>query len=200
MCTLKIGTIACLGSGSGEKGDPYYNAMVEVGRLLARTQITVVTGGFGGIGMQAPAQGAHDAGGETIGYTIFGKPGNAYLSRVVNCDNLYINPLHQSEPPKEVQFGIRLGSLMTADGFIIAAGGGPGTMVELMTLINFNYKVWKKPNQKRIAILKLDGVKIAGWDEQMLEQLEAWGLLPPEVRGTIFITSIPEEAVSWAIN
>lgn len=190
--------ITCLGSGSGKSGDPYYDAMVNVGHLLAQKQIIVLTGGFGGIGMQAPAQGAVESGGKAIGYTIFGKPGNAYLSEEVDCRKFFINSLSgavSKDLTKEEQFCIRLSHLITADGFIIAAGGGPGTMVELTTLINFNHKVWKN-QAKKIAILKLDNEGI-GWDENMLRNFEDWGFLPREVRDLIFIASSPEEAVSW---
>lgn len=72
-------TIACLGGGKGKEGDAQYDAMVEVGRLLAQRGCTVITGGFGGAGMEAPAKGAKEAGGTAIGYTMLGKPGNPYL-------------------------------------------------------------------------------------------------------------------------
>ena len=55
--------ISCFGPGVGEPGDPLYDAMVEVGRLLAQLGCTVQTGGFGGTGMEAPARGAREANG-----------------------------------------------------------------------------------------------------------------------------------------
>lgn len=192
-------TIACLGSGSGTIGDPCYDAMVEVGRLLAKKKYIVLTGGFGGVGMEAPARGATELGGKTVGYTIFGKQGNSYLSEIVDCRKQYINPLAGSlcmEPPPEVQYGVRLGNLLTANGFIIAANGGPGTMVELIAIINLNYKLWKE-KPKRVAILN---VNCNGWNSDMLNQLEAWGVLPQEVRESILVVFMPEQAVDWAIT
>lgn len=195
-------TIACLGSGSGTIGDPCYNAMVEVGRLLAKRECVVLTGGFGGVGMEAPARGATEVGGKAVGYTIFGKQGNPYLSETVDCRKQYIKVRQyvcvgeepHIEPPPEVQYGVRLGNLLTADGFIIAADGGPGTMVELMAIINLNYKLWKE-KPKSVAVLNMSG---NGWNSEMLDQLEAWGVLPQEVRECVLVISTPEQAVSWA--
>lgn len=198
-------TIACLGSGSGTIGDPCYDAMVEVGRLLAERGCVVATGGFCGTGMEAPERGATAVGGKTVGYTIFGKQGNAYLSETVDCRKQYIKVRQcvcvgeepHIEPPPEVQYGVRLGNLLTADGFIIAADGGPGTMVELMAIINLNYKLWKE-KPKSVAILNVNGEDGNGWNADMLDQLEAWGVLPREVRECVLVVSTPEQAVSWA--
>lgn len=198
-------TIACLGSGSGAIGDLCYDTMVEVGRLLAQRGCVVATGGFGGAGMEAPARGAAAVGGKTVGYTIFGKQGNAYLSETVDCRKQYIKVKQyvcvgeepHIEPPPEVQYGVRLGNLLTADGFIIAADGGPGTMVELMAVINLNYKLWKE-RPKNVAILNINGEDSNEWNAGMLDQLKAWHVLPREVRKHILVVSTSERAVSWA--
>lgn len=190
--------IACLGSGSGASGDPCYDAMVEVGRLLAERGLTVATGGFGGAGMEAPAKGATTAGGKAVGYTMYGMSGNPYLSETVDCQRQYVDPTKEaSRLPSEVQFGVRLGNLLAADGFIIAAEGGPGTMVELMAIIVLNHKLWKK-EPKRLAILKVKGVEGKGWGSDMLDRLEEWGVLPRAVRESILVVETPEEAVNWA--
>lgn len=195
-------TIACLGSGSGASGEPCYDAMVEVGRLLAERGLIVATGGFGGAGMEAPAKGATTAGGKAIGYTMYGMSGNPYLSETVDCREQYtkstVGP-SRTATPSEVQFGVRLGNLLVADGFIIAAEGGPGTMVELMAIIVLNHKLWKK-EPKHLAILKVKGVEGKGWGSNMLDRLEEWGVLPREVRESILIVETPEEAVAWAIG
>lgn len=190
--------IACLGSGSGGPGEPSYDAMVEVGRLLAQAGHTVFTGGFGGAGMEAPARGAKQAGGRAVGFTILGKPGNPYLTEVVDCREQYTDcgaALLHPDPPVGVQFGLRLGNLLCADGFIIAAGGGPGTMTELMAIVNLNSKIWKQT--KKLAILKVGWANGKGWDYSMLQQLENWGMLPPKVRPQILITGSPKQAVGW---
>ena len=190
--------IACLGSGSGVAGEPSYDAMVLVGRLLAQAGHTVLTGGYGGAGMEAPARGAKEASGAAIGFTMLGKPGNGYLTEAVDSRLQYVNTTMNSPtmPPPAVQFGIRLGNLLSADGFIIAAGGGPGSMVELMAIINLGGKIWPQP--KKVAILRAKVTNGGGWDYAMLTQLEDWGMLPQPIRSQILITESPEQAVNWA--
>lgn len=190
--------IACFGSSEGVPGSPEYEAMVEVGSLLAKRGYIVLTGGYSGTGMEAPAKGATISGGRVIGFTILEKPGNNYLSQEVDCQSMYINPTAgptDAIPPPEVQFGIRLGNLLSADGFIFAAGGGSGTMAELMAAINFGYKFWETP--KKIAILKVAGNPAAGWDDAMLAQLEAWHMLAKHIRQAICIAKTAKEAVDW---
>lgn len=185
--------IACLGSGSGQPGSPAYDAMVAVGRLLAQAGHTVLTGGFGGAGMEAPARGAKLAGGKTVGYTILGKPGNSFLTEEVDCRTMFnICPV----PPPTAQFCLRFFSLLDADGFIISAGGGAGSMLELMGIINLGAKVWPAP--KKVAILQPNGPVVKGWDYPMLTQLENWDMLPGKVLQEILITKQPELAVNWA--
>ena len=183
-------TVSCFGSGHGKPGDAYYDAMQEVGRLLVQKEFAVATGGFSGTGMEAPAKGATDAGGKSIGYIAFYKRGNKYLSETIDSSRLFGQSV-----VKEIQFGVRLGKLLLSNGFIIAAGGGPGSMVELMTAINLNYKLWKD-DPKPIAILRVNDSQ-PGWNNQMIEQLEQWGLVPEAVKPLIQIVSSPEAAVQW---
>lgn len=189
--------IACLGGGDVKRDNIYYKAMTVVGGLLAEKKYIVVTGGFGGI-MEAAAKGAKKAGGETMGFTILGKPGNKYLFREIKCKNL-INPMLQNESDEidpELQYGIRLGCLLSADGFIISAGGGPGTMAELMAIINLGSKVWKMA--KRIAILNVDEAYFSyEWNARMLKELEKWGVFPRKVQKHFRIAATPKEAVDW---
>lgn len=184
--------IACFGSGKSDVGDPTYDAMMEVGRLLAQKNVLVLTGGFGGAGMEAPARGVKEAGGLSIGYTWRGKQCNPYLSDVVDCSFV-----SGKELPAELQYGFRLGSLLTADAFIVAANGGPGTMVELMAAINFGAKLWQPP--KRIAVLKPSSMK-PGWDAVMFAEFQRWGALPEAVEGYILPTSSPATAVGWVLG
>lgn len=190
--------IACLGSGSGEAGQPAYDAMVEVGKLLAQGGHIVLTGGFGGAGMEAPARGAKEAGGKTVGYTMLGEKPNQWIMEVGDCAAQY--HIGFSAPPiVEVQYGMRLGSLLAADGFIISASGGPGSMVEFMAIINLNAKIWLQ--LKKIAILRTkaqDGSK--GWDYSMLTQLGEWGMFPRTMRQRVLITNRPQVAVTWVTD
>lgn len=165
--------------------------MVEVGRLLAQRGVLVMTGGFGGVGMEAPARGAWEVGGKSVGYTWRGKPGNNYLSDAIDCS--YINGC---ELPPELQYGVRLGRLLTADAFVVAADGDPGTMVELMAVINLGAKLWEPP--KRFAILKPDSTQ-PGWDAGALGRLRQWNVFPDMLTSYILLTTSPAQAVDWVL-
>ncbi len=182
--------ISCFGSGNGQSGEPVYDAMVSVGRLLAQRRHTVITGGFGGSGMQAPAQGAKEAGGESVGHTLLGLQANEFLTRSFDYGTMFSSP--------ELQFGARLGRMLESDGFIIGAGGGPGTAVELFAIVNMAYKGFSNNPQKHCAILWPSGANVPGWDNAMLEELTKWGLFPEEARKYIKVCVTPEEAVVWA--
>jgi uncharacterized protein (TIGR00725 family) len=184
--------ISAFGSSKGAAGEAMYDAMAEAGRLLAQAGHIVAGGGFSGAGMEAPCRGARQAGGETIGYTFGGWEANKYLMAEIDCRYEFIKP--QSETPLAVQFGVRLGLLLEADAYIIGAGGSEGTMVELMAIIA-SHRFGKAKNT---AILR--PIEVSGWDEQMLDQLQAWGVLPATVRQGIKICSSPEEAVDWATS
>ncbi len=170
-----------------------YDDMDRVGQLLAMDGHTVLTGGFGGVGMEAPARGAKQAGGKCIGYTMLGKPGNSFLTQVIECRHIGTELL-----VPELQFGVRLGRLLLADGFILAAGGGPGTLLELLAVLNLNMKFWEKV--RPLAILKPEGLMTAGWDGEMIKVISAWCQLPDSARDAIHIVSTPTEAVTWALG
>lgn len=179
--------IATLGSGSGQPGEEMYDKMVEVGRLLAERGCLVINGGFGGIGMEAPSKGAKEADGQVIGYTLAGKPGNQYLTQQIDC----------SQWDKEINlgfsgFGIRLCVLMDADAFIIAAGGGIGTLTELMAIILFQQKIWKR--KKRIVILY--GSNEKSTEEKMIHLLKEQNLFPDI---ELLFENNPANAVDWLL-
>lgn len=179
--------VACLGSGNGKSGEILYDSMIEVGRILAEKGVEVLTGGFGGSGMEAPAKGAQSANGKSTGFTLMGIPGNEYLTNIVDCSL-------ESDCP-EIQFGIRLGHLLSADAFVIGAGGGPGTMVELMSIINLNGKFWKK--KKRVVILHPSSFQTTGWDASMIGQLKNWGMIPEGIH--VFTAPTPQDAVNYIL-
>lgn len=184
---MKKKIVACLGSSSGEEGDPLYDAMMQVGKLLAESATVVITGGFGGVGMEAPAKGAQEAGGATVGYTFMGLPANPHFSEVVDCG------ADSSSP--EIQFGIRLGHLLSADGFVIGANGGTGTLMELLGIINMNAKFWPKP--KKTAILTTAD---SCWNSEMLTQICRWCSVPEDGLCSIKFVAESHEAVEWVLS
>ena len=184
-------TIACLGSSAGSLGEPAYDAMVEVGRLLAKRVVRVVTGGFGGIGMEAPARGVKEAEGVVVGYTMWGKRGNEFLT--------YTSPQHRESTNTEMQFCLRLGHILQSDSFIIARDQwGPGTIMELLGIINLNLKLWMPSGKgKRLAILTL--VQNQNKDTNIISMItdgEDWRSCMP----LILPTCRPEEAVGWVLG
>ena len=149
-----------------------YEAMQEVGRLIARAGCTVATGAYGGAGMEAPVRGARECGGRIVGYTMLHKPSNKTFDdygEVADCAHQHHLGFSGPAIP-EIQYGIRLGSLLSADGFIVGAGGGPGTAVELLAFINLAAKFWEQP--KKLAILHPKNVAIIGWCQAMLDTFE----------------------------
>lgn len=205
MTTETKKVIACLGSGEGKPGDPMYDAMQEVGRLLAERGHTVATGGFGGIGMEAPCRGARSVGGHTIGYTFGTRPTNESVVERGDCrvsypegstGTLYGLPF---PPTIEVQYGMRLGRLLMADAFVIAATGDLGTMVEFFAILNLAVKVWKKP--KRVALLCKGHTEISLESEILHDLPFQHGTAPGEIfRYFRFFRRTPAEAVAWATS
>lgn len=208
--------IACLGPSTGVPGEPLYEFMTTVGRYLALAGHEVLTGGFGGAGMEAPARGAREVEGTVTGYTMLGRPGNEFLANSIPCEELELTRQHTPRKhsdlvearywgidgrvkPKspELQYGIRLGFLLMADGFIIAGGGGPGTLTELLAIMNLGAKVWERP--KRVALVPgWGGDGATPWDKAMLDALATWVPIPDRVRAQIRVVTMPEAAVAWA--
>jgi len=181
--------VTCFGSGKDGPAD-LYEAMKTVGRLLALRGVGIATGAFGGIGMQAGPEGAA---GEVplTGYTYGGKPANSYISEVVDCGAL------ASNIPFDADYCVRLAGLLSSDAFIIAGGGGPGTFLELIATINFNQKFWNP--MKRMAILEMRPGTSA-WNDRMLAELMAWGILSEEVSNSIRVVNSAEKAVQWVCD
>jgi predicted Rossmann-fold nucleotide-binding protein len=183
-------TIACFG---GSKCDDLcYATMEEIGCLLAEQGHTQINGAFGRA-LEASSKGADRTGGQVVGFTMMGILGNEYLSSLCDCRTAYQDVRRPGIGiSDEIQYGVRLGNLLMADGFIIAAGPSTGTFVELMAVIAW-VRTWKIT--KKIAILRSGEIK--GWDSDMLRQLVSWGLLAEQYLGLILITEEAETAVNW---
>jgi uncharacterized protein (TIGR00730 family) len=108
--------VAVLGSARLESDDPAWSIAVELGRRLAETGITVVSGGYGGL-MAAAARGAKEAGGHVVGL-----PMTAWTHLVPNEWNVEL--IWAEGYPQ------RLGELLSCDA-LVALDGGIGTLSEL---------------------------------------------------------------------
>lgn len=108
--------VAVYGSARIGTDDPRFAAARALGGALAQAGLTVATGGYQGV-MAAISRGAHDAGGEVIGYTVSswdGLPANEWVTREVDSADLFE----------------RLRLLSKAD-LMIALDGGIGTLTEV---------------------------------------------------------------------
>ncbi len=116
--------VSVFGSARTKEDSPYYQAAREVGGLLAREGVPVITGGGPGI-MEAANRGAMEAGGLSIGCNIelpFEQGSNPYLNRSVDFRFFFV---------RKTMF------VKYAAAFIVFPGGF-GTMDELfesLTLI-----------------------------------------------------------------
>ncbi|MEO8637744.1 MAG: hypothetical protein ABI430_02490 [Candidatus Taylorbacteria bacterium] len=200
-------TVAFCGSGSGKKGEVVYGAMSETAAILAMRGIHIYTGAYGGSGMEAPALGATEAGGTCTGFTLWGMPGNDFLTKQVNCDTLQQFLLSRKNAinsntklSDEVAFGARLGHLLEADDFVFGAEGSQGTGVEFLTYVNLMAKRWLKNGiEKRAALLCPPDSK-GPWGETMLSTFRGWGWLPQEVEPFIRVVETPLRAADWVMR
>jgi len=182
--------IACLGSGEGVETDSDYKKMLTVGEMLAQRDCIVITGGGSGIGMEAPARGAQKRGGFTIGVTMLGRPSNRYIAETIDCNN-NLMPLGA-----EQQYGLRLGHLLAASGFVMSSSTGFGTLTELSGVLNLNKKLWAK-RQKPIAIICTDETVVAEW-EKAIATICSIAKEPLDL-SFLKITENPEAAATWVI-
>jgi len=181
--------VTCFGSAKDTPAE-LYEEMKAVGRRLALRKVGIATGGFGGVGMQAGPEGAARKV-RVTGYTYGGKQANPYISEIVDCSAL------GSKIPFEADYCIRLAGLLSSDAFILAGGGGPGTFLELIATINFNQKFWNP--MKKTAILELR-TGPGAWNEGMLAELVALGVLSEEVSKSIRVVDSAEKAVRWVCD
>lgn len=125
---MKEKVITIFGSSLPIEGDEEFEIAYQLGKLCAKNNVTVCTGGNHGI-MEAVSKGSVEHYGKAIGITVepFNNP-NKYLTEHIHCKNLF------ERIEKLVQIG---------DGFIVL-NGGTGTLLELSV-------VWELLNKEFIA-------------------------------------------------
>ncbi len=102
--------------GNFDAAGPSTDAAEQVGRMLGRLGCTVITGGGAGI-MLAVCRGARETGGLTVGIL----PGNDLTGG---------NPLLDVVIPSGIGYARNMANVLSAD-FVIAIGGGAGTLSEI---------------------------------------------------------------------
>jgi|GEM_PF-3426070 len=171
----------------GTNVDEYtYRLAHEVGIILAKNNILVHNGGYGGV-MEAVSKGVVSVHPKikAIGHTLVSIPGaNPYVeeARIVPTGN-----------PASDYFG-RLLTLFMSDAFIFVGPASLGTLAEFNQLLVLNTKFWEQP--KRLAILchnvSLDIVKFHLEDHR--------GTLSWLNPNYFFVTRSSIEATHFVIN
>ncbi len=118
-------TVTIFGSSRPKYGEEEYETAFKLGKLLAKNNFNVCTGGYYGI-MEAVSKGAFGNDVDVTGITVkdWDKRANAFLTKEIKCNTLFERITKLIE---------------TGDAFIILQGG-TGTLLELAT-------VWELANK-----------------------------------------------------
>jgi predicted Rossmann-fold nucleotide-binding protein len=164
-----------------------YSVLQRIGKQLGIFGVKVVTGALGGA-MEAPAKGATSVEfGRAIGYTFLGLGCNSYINEAVDCSTL-----HGEALSPELQYGVRLGYLLSSDAFVVAEGNA-GTLVEVMAIINFNCRGWKP--QKKVVFIDSSGI----W-KKTLDALMKSGYVGESMMASVKIFSNPTQQIRDIID
>ena len=122
--------VVVFGGSSPKPGDEEWEQAESLGRAIAASGWSLVTGGYGGV-MEAASAGARSEGGEVVGVLckVFGGAGNRYLTRRIVSPDLYS----------------RLQQLVDLGDAYVALPGSTGTLVELAM-------VWELMNKRLVAL------------------------------------------------
>ena len=117
--------VTVFGGSNPQPGSPAYAEAYELGKLLALSGHTVLTGGYIGT-MEAVSRGANEAGGHVIGVTC---------DEIENWRKVKANAWVQEERRFQT-LEQRLNELVQACEAAIALPGGPGTLTEIALIWN----------------------------------------------------------------
>ena len=185
--------VTVFGSGSCKPGDKMYEVAEAIGVEIAVLAATTVTGGYRGV-MEAASKGAREIESKTIGFHlgIEGLQPNDFLDTAVDCSSLF-----PSATTIERVSAMRRGCLLDSDGFIAVAGGGSGTLGEVLDVIHLNLKLWEKDGGRRIALVEVEGE--CSW-EKLLDFLKSMELPLEELGHLILVTDDPGAAALWVLD
>ncbi len=174
--------VSIFGSARIKPDNKYYEAAVETGRLLAKANFAVITGGGPGI-MEAGNKGAVEGGGTSIGCNIelpFEQSANPYQTISLTFNYFFV---------RKVMF------VKYAVAFIIFPGGF-GTMDELFEALTL------------IQTKKIRNFPVVLFGKEYWGGLETWikgtmlesQLISPEDLNLLLVTDSPEEAVQFVVQ
>ncbi len=115
------------------------NIAYETGKIIAGLKITLVCGGLGGI-MEKACKGTKEAGGLTVGIT----PGTNLNDANEYCDIVI---------PTGIGYARNMVNVLSGD-FVVAIGGGSGTLSEIAYAWQFNRPIYAF-------------TEISGWAEKL---------------------------------
>ncbi len=140
--------VSIFGSARIGRDSPYFSAALETGRKLTQAGFTVITGGGPGI-MEAANQGAHEAGGCSVGLNIqlpHEQGINSFVNLPLNFHYFFV---------RKIMF------VKYAAGFVIFPGGF-GTLDELFEALTL------------IQTGKLDNFPVVLYDHHFWDPLVSW--------------------------
>ncbi|MFZ1700565.1 MAG: TIGR00730 family Rossman fold protein [Pyrinomonadaceae bacterium] len=181
MATITRG-VSIFGSARTEPGEPMYEAARETALLLGAAGFEIITGGGPGI-MQAANQGAHEAGGVSVGCNIelpFEQMPNPYLSKSLTFK----------------YFMVRKTMFIKYSNAYIIFPGGFGTMDELfeaLTLIQTR-KI------RNFPVVMFGSTYWQGLLQWLTTMMLNEKMINPEDLGLIHLTDSPKDAVDFIIK
>ena len=169
--------VSIFGSTRTHPGDPVYQRAEQIGRLLAGSKFSVITGGGPGV-MEAANKGAAEAGGKSIGLNIqlpFEQKPNPYANIPLSFRYFFV---------RKVMF------VKYAVAFIILPGGF-GTMDELMESVTLIQTRRIKP----FPVILVGTEYWRGFLDWMREVVLKEGKISPEDMDIFQLADEPEEVV-----
>jgi uncharacterized protein (TIGR00730 family) len=152
--------VTVFGGSQPKPGSPAYTEAYDLGKLLAQTGHTVLTGGYVGT-MEAVSRGAHEAGGHVIGVTCE----EIERWRAVGA-NAWVKEERRFATLQE-----RLNELIRDCDAAIALPGGPGTLAEIA--LTWNLMIVDSIPRKPLILLG------KGWQEVFNEMFHSLEELTP---------------------
>ena len=171
--------VSVFGSARTPVDSEYYNAAVEVGKLLVKAGYGVITGGGPGI-MEAASKGAFEAGGRSVGLNI-------ELPMEQNP-----NP-YQNESLAFRYFFVRKVCFLKYSSAVVVFPGGFGTLDELSEVLTM-------VQTGKINMIPIIFVGRSFWEGMIAwfkNQLADGGMISPEDMNLFKVVDTAEEAVSY---
>ena len=171
--------VSVFGSARTPAESPYYNAAVEVGRLLVKAGYGVITGGGPGI-MEAASKGAFEAGGRSVGLNI-----ELPMEQ-------YPNP-YQNESLSFRYFFVRKVCFLKYSSAVIVFPGGFGTLDELSEVLT----MVQTGKINMIPIIFVGEEFWGGMIDWFKKQLAESGMISPGDLNLFKVVNTAGEAVSY---